>query len=276
MARPDYHPEKMMNRPIITPFELGRLRFDLDQIYRLPRDHPYQGQTVDIPVQCYHIALGERSILVDASFYDPDLVGDMLVPDYTAPPGLVEQLAGRQISPESITDVVITHRHFDHYSGISRKEDGRYTPLFPKARHYLGAGDWQPNDFGKLDERTLVVVNNAGLLELVGGEMEIGEGLTIRPMPGETPGHQILAVAHEGRRSYFTGDLFHHEIEFDHEALNVFWAHRTIMNQSKQAFKEEAAVSEDGAANLVYSAHIYGPYALLRSGQGFEWRQATG
>jgi glyoxylase-like metal-dependent hydrolase (beta-lactamase superfamily II) len=53
-----------------------------------------------------------------------------------------------------------------------------------------------------------------------------GDGMTILPMPGETPGHQILHLVGdtEWQNINFAGDLYHHQIEFVDEARNVGWS----------------------------------------------------
>lgn len=41
------------------------------------------------------------------------------------------------LTPEQITDVVITHLHFDHVGGLGIKKDNEVVPLFPNARLHL-------------------------------------------------------------------------------------------------------------------------------------------
>ena len=82
-------------------------------------------------------------------------------------PGTPDQLSSMGINPEAITDVIITHTHFDHFNGLSRLEKGRPVLNFPQARHYLGKGDWEPNKFGKLEKRTLALAHQEGLMTLV-------------------------------------------------------------------------------------------------------------
>lgn len=259
-----------MSDPTITPFNVGRLRFNLSNIYRLSPDHPQSGQTAHVPIYCYHIALPNRSILVDAPAYEPEHLGKLLIPDFVPPPSLLEQFATAGINPEKITDVIITHRHFDHFNAVTRRVDGRHIPSFPNAHHYLGSADWQPDDFRKLEERTLMVIHNAGLLQLIEEPTDLGDGLTIIPKPGETPGHQILSLENDGRRAYFTGDLYHHQTEFGDMDTNVYWAEPASMKASKLSFLETVA----DTGSHIYFAHIPGPYEVNAADTGYEWRPA--
>ena len=39
--------------------------------------------------------------------------------------------------PEDITDVILTHLHFDHTGGSTKIENGKLVPTFPKAKYYV-------------------------------------------------------------------------------------------------------------------------------------------
>jgi glyoxylase-like metal-dependent hydrolase (beta-lactamase superfamily II) len=149
--------------------------------------------------------------------------------------------------------------------------DDRYVPTFPNARHYLGAGDWRPEHFGALEERTLKVVHQHGLLTLVEGPLDLGNGLTILPAPGETPGHQILHMQSGGTEVYFAGDLYHHPLEFAESARNARWSVPEIMQASKAALVEWAARS--GA--LVCFSHVEGLHRVERVDHTVHWRTAS-
>jgi glyoxylase-like metal-dependent hydrolase (beta-lactamase superfamily II) len=176
------------------------------------------------------------------------------------PPPLEAPLAALGLPP--ITDVVITHAHFDHINGLTRRVDGRYEPAFPNARHYLGAGDWNPANFEGLEENTLVVLERRGLLTLVNGPLALAPGLDLVPAPGETPGHQLVHVQSSEGEAYITGDLYHHPLEFEEPERNVVWAEPVAMAASKAALMARAEASRA----MVYFAHIEGQWRV-ESGQ---------
>ena len=261
-----------MENTIVTSFNIGKLRFDLDDIYSLPRDHPYAGQIAEIPMHCFHIALPGRSLLVDAVACEPKEIPDSLqVSGYVPPPPLLEQLKAKGIDSEEVSDVIITHAHPDHYSALSKSIEGSYIPAFPQARHYLSMADWNPEGFWALPERTLMLVKQHGLLNLIEGVVDLGDGMTILPMPGETPGHQILYLQTEEQNIYFAGDLYHHPIELTEASQNVKWAALDEMEASKAALMKRAAE----VGGLVYFTHISGSYRVVEgSDRTMEWQSA--
>ena len=256
---------------MITQLKIGYLRSELSALYDLPTDHPSFGLSLQLPMLAYHLALQERSILVDAPVYDfPDDAANMIVPGPVLPT-LLDQLESAGIEPEKISDVIITHAHFDHINGLTQKLAGEFLPNFPNARHFLGIGDWQPKTFDNLEENTLRVVHELGLLQLVEKELALGDGLTIIPAPGESPGHQMLRVVQNELEAFFVGDLYHHPIEFSEENLNVYWADVEDMQKSKKNLIHRVANSKA----MVYFAHIEGPVQLEIIDGGVEWQYAT-
>ena len=256
----------------ITPLDIGKLRFDLSDIYSLPFDHSYAGQIAEIPMYSFHISIPARSVLVDAVAYNLEKMGETYqISGYEPPPPLLEQLGAHRIEAEQVSDVIITHAHTDHYGALSTEINGHFQLSFPEAQHYLNVADWQPEEFEKLEERTLRLVEQKRLLNLTEGVVDLGDGMTILPMPGETPGHQILHIAGDGevQDAYFVGDLYHHQIEFMDEAINVSWADLKEMQASKAAFMNKMA-SKGG---FVYFTHITGSYRVVEQERiKMEWQ----
>jgi glyoxylase-like metal-dependent hydrolase (beta-lactamase superfamily II) len=113
---------------------------------------------------------GGRNILFDSGYHRDTFLKEFPSTEYIRPDETVK-LAG--VQPEEITDIVISHAHWDHMGGID---------LFPKAtvwiqkeefRYYTGDA-WQPGgDHGGIDPedaQELVKLNTEGRLRLVDGD----------------------------------------------------------------------------------------------------------
>jgi glyoxylase-like metal-dependent hydrolase (beta-lactamase superfamily II) len=113
-----------------------------------------------------------RTVLVDAGFYRSRLMKRRGVAEYTRPDKALERLG---IKPEDVTDVVISHMHWDHADGAD---------LFPRARIWIQRdefeyytrdakppSDQQAND--ELNEVTAMVRLKAqGRVHLVDGDAQ--------------------------------------------------------------------------------------------------------
>ena len=129
------------------------------------------------------------------------------------PRSIVRGLAAQGVDPDQITDVVLTHLHFDHAGGAVTRRDGRLQPTFPKARYHVQETQlkWAlgPTDRDRRSYRpdTFVPLKEAGVLSPVRGAAEVLPGIRVQPTEGHTVGHQVVVIG-EGRGSLmYCGDL---------------------------------------------------------------------
>jgi glyoxylase-like metal-dependent hydrolase (beta-lactamase superfamily II) len=154
-----------------------------------------QGELVDGVFAIWLIRGGGRNILFDSGFHRPRWFKEWTIEDYLEPDAAV-RLAG--ISPEEVTDIVISHAHWDHLGGID---------LFPKATvwiqkdeyaYYTGPA-WQPGgDHGGIDPddvQELVKLNTEGRIHLVDGDdVEIFPGIRAYTGARHTYASQFIRV----------------------------------------------------------------------------------
>lgn len=115
---------------------------------------------------------------------------------------LRRQLLERGVAPEDVTDVVLTHLHYDHSVNFT---------LFPKARIWVGREElaWgvaQPAEFGPLPELYVRELSTHPLLNLLDDGDEVMDGLRAVASPGHTPGHLIYYLTSSEVPTIFTGD----------------------------------------------------------------------
>jgi glyoxylase-like metal-dependent hydrolase (beta-lactamase superfamily II) len=115
---------------------------------------------------------------------------------YVRPDRLLARLG---VTPAQITDVVLTHGHFDHAGGLA---------LFPRARIHLRRATLatlmrsKALGLGPFLRRA----RRAGRIRIVRGRQSLGAGLTLEPTGGHTPGHQVVILRHGGKRYVLVGD----------------------------------------------------------------------
>jgi glyoxylase-like metal-dependent hydrolase (beta-lactamase superfamily II) len=125
-----------------------------------------------------------------------------------------KHLTALGVAPESIDAVIMTHLHFDHAGGATRRTPSGLAPVFPRARHVVQRREYddachphERNRASYLAENFAPLVE-AGLLDLVDGEREIAPGVRVLPTPGHTAGHQsVLVDDGHGARVLFLGDV---------------------------------------------------------------------
>jgi glyoxylase-like metal-dependent hydrolase (beta-lactamase superfamily II) len=154
-------------------------------------------EKVDIAMVVWLIRGGGHTILFDSGFHRETFLKYFPMTDYLRPDEAVK-LAG--VPPEAITDIVISHAHWDHMGGID---------LFPKANvwiqkeeyRYYTMDAWQPggqNGGGGIDPedvKQLVQLNTQGRVHLVDGDnVEIFPGIRAYTGSRHTYASQYLRV----------------------------------------------------------------------------------
>ena len=114
---------------------------------------------------------------------------------------LMSSLRAHGIHPADVTDIVLTHLHFDHAGGSTRIEQGRLVPSFPNARHYVQREHWNlsqhptERDRASFMNSDFVLLNERGLLYLVDGEQEILPGIRVLVTNGHTASQQLPLIS---------------------------------------------------------------------------------
>jgi glyoxylase-like metal-dependent hydrolase (beta-lactamase superfamily II) len=116
---------------------------------------------------------------------------------------------------ESITDIVLTHMHFDHAGGISRYVAGDPSKVeltFPKARVYLQEANWKNAQNPNVREKASYLPENVNPLkqanlELVNGSVEISKDLWVHRVDGHTVGQQWIEIKDGSQSIVYPTDL---------------------------------------------------------------------
>jgi len=112
-----------------------------------------------------------------------------------------------------ITDVILTHLHFDHAGGSTYEEDGEYKLMFPNAAYYVQKANYEwaltPNDKerGSYLKENFVPVLEKGKLQLVEGKFEIIPHIDVIISDGHTVGLQLVKVSDERNTLVYCADL---------------------------------------------------------------------
>ncbi|MGD0509102.1 MAG: N-acyl homoserine lactonase family protein, partial [Terriglobales bacterium] len=134
---------------------------------------------IDIAMMIWLVRGNGRNILVDSGFYHDRFFKDWHVTDFTKPSDTLKRVG---LKPEDITDVIITHMHWDHADGMDLFPNARIWIQKDELQYYAGEA-WQSKDtHGGIDEDdvlTLVKLNMQGRVGLLNGDtQEILPGIT--------------------------------------------------------------------------------------------------
>jgi glyoxylase-like metal-dependent hydrolase (beta-lactamase superfamily II) len=178
---------------------------------------------------------------------------------------LLAELARAGSSPAEVDLVVHTHLHVDHVGW-----DGS----FPNARYAVPTDDWSYfMSEESLQQRPhlgdrVEPLDDAGLVVLVEGELEIASGVRLVPTPGHTPGHASVFIESQGSELVVLGDVVVHEMQLADPDLVYVSDHDPALAAATR--KQVLAQLADTGTDVIVS-HFHGPGRFSRRGEGFSW-----
>lgn len=156
----------------------------------------------------------DKKILIDTG--NGDKFSDKLANIYSidkTKSSLEVALKQFDLKPEDIDAVILTHLHFDHVGGATKKIGDKIIPTLPNAKFYVQKDhlNWAKNptekdraSFFKDDFMPLLA---DGLLETIDGEGEIFQGISVIPVNGHTKSMQTVKITDGGTTLYYCADL---------------------------------------------------------------------
>ncbi len=190
----------------------------------------------------------------------------------------LEDLRAAGFPPESVTDVLCTHLHFDHVGWNTKLVGGKWVPTFPQARYYFGRQEWEHwqhlkrtggyHDLEHLED-SLEPIVAAGLAELIGPDFRVTDEVSLIPTPGHTPGHVSVLIRSGGKEAVITGDMMHHPIQF---ALPGTAANFDMDKEQGIRTRQEFIGRFSGKDTLIIGSHFPEPTAgrIVRDGEAWK------
>jgi len=157
------------------------------------------------------------------------------------------RLAPYKLVAADITDVIITHLHFDHTGGSTTIANGDVVPTFPNATYYIQKEQWMLASRPSIRDRSSYMENNyiplldQKVLKLVEGPIEnFFDGIDLIVTHGHTRGQQHLLIKGEKQSLFFCADLIptsaHIPIAwhmgYDNHPLDIMDEKETILSQA--------------------------------------------
>ena len=183
-------------------------------------------------MRCLLIEDGNRLILVDNGMgnkQDAKFMGHYYLHGNDT---LDKSLAAQGFHRDDITDVILTHLHFDHCGGSILREGDQLVPAFKNAIYWSNEGHWNwavhPNDREKASflKENILPIKESGQLKFIPTPVPVkplnsdpeafhphlssapfSEGISLRFTNGHTHSMMLPQIEYKGRTIVFMADL---------------------------------------------------------------------
>ncbi|UCG52181.1 MAG: MBL fold metallo-hydrolase [Candidatus Latescibacterota bacterium] len=126
---------------------------------------------------------------------------------------LTDALRDIDLKPEDVTDVILTHLHFDHAGGAAIQDGAGWKLAFPNAAHHIQNAQWEhalnpnPRDRASYFSERIAPIESEGVLELHDGDWALCPGLDVLAFHGHTPGQHLPRLSVDRVALFYCGDL---------------------------------------------------------------------
>lgn len=216
------------------------------------------------------IDTGERVVLIDNGFGDKQDEKFMSRFHLNENKGVEKALEQHGYEPENITDMIITHLHYDHCGGgVKYDASGTGFKLtFPNARYWVGKAQWEsamnPNsrEESSFLKENLVPMEQSGKMRLIDKETELFPGLSLRIFNGHTRGQLIPFIrTADGSTIVFAADLLPSVAHIPLPYIMSYDMMPTETLKEKESFLEEA---EKNNYTIFFQHDLYNECCTLK------------
>jgi glyoxylase-like metal-dependent hydrolase (beta-lactamase superfamily II) len=166
------------------------------------------------------------------------------------------------IRPDQVTDMLFTHMHVDHVGWTTLAVAGRRELIFPNARYWVTAAEWEfwrSGDHPGGPHPEFVQKPLEGRIEPIAPGDTFASNITILSTPGHTPGHISLLIDGDNERLYLLGDVLHGAMQVEEPEWSVVLDHDpALARQSRERLYPELVKPNTIAAANHFSNAVFG------------------
>jgi len=160
---------------------------------------------------------------------------------------LEKSLTSHGFTANDITDLILTHLHFDHCGGAVIKDNGNaYKLTFPNANYWVSKKQWEwsknPNQREKASflSENIVPIEQSGKLNFVDNSFDFSDAIHLKTYNGHTEGLLIPFINYQDHTIVYVSDLFPTAANIPASWVCGFDTQPLVSMQEHAAFLEEA------------------------------------
>lgn len=196
----------MENSPRVSALYEGTFSVGTDKVFRrIDRSDPPKKGALKLSINPFLIQDEKRNILFDAG------LGDLFGAD-TSINTILTNLEKHSLSDYDISDIFISHLHFDHMGGLANRENGFWELTFPEAHIWVSEEGWnrlRENIEEKTDDEIdfFHFLDSKADLKFLSKDENPLPHIRIERMGGHTKFHNVLFYENGKHKYLMAGDV---------------------------------------------------------------------
>lgn len=203
-------------------------------------------------MRCLLAVDGDRKILIDCGIGDKQDQKFFNNMHLNGDDNLHSSLANAGYTADDITDVLLTHLHFDHCGGAVKYNEDRtgYEPAFKNAVYWIGRQHWElankPNAREKASflKENFVPLMEAGKVKFIDKETTLFPGIHVKIFNGHTAGQVIPYIEYKGKTVVYMADLMPAAVHIPLAYVISYDTQPLVSLAEKESFLNEALAND--------------------------------
>jgi glyoxylase-like metal-dependent hydrolase (beta-lactamase superfamily II) len=225
-------------------------------------------------MRCLLVEDGDRLILIDNGIGDKQDAKFLSHYYLHGSETLDSSLSRNGFSREDITDVFLTHLHFDHCGGSIIREGDKLVPAFKNATYWSNKEHWEwavtPNDREKASflKENIIPIQESGQLKFIEADnkknyrtenflttIDFLENFSVKMVNGHTNSMMLPQIKYNGKTIVFMADLLPSAGHIPIPYVMAYDMFPLTTLQEKKSFLQEA-VEKEMILFFEHDAHI--------------------
>lgn len=164
--------------------------------------------------RCLLVEEGNRLILIDTGLGDKQSEKFFGYYFRSGEATLYSSILKAGFHPSDVTDVILTHLHFDHVGGAVRRDDDRLVLSFPNAQYWSNSDQWQwanhpnPREKASFLPENILPIQESGHLKFIEKGQSPFKHISFLHVNGHTEQMLLPLIDMNGKKFLFAADLF--------------------------------------------------------------------
>ncbi len=235
-----------------------------------------ENNMIDMVMRCLLVVNGDRKILINNGIGDKQ--SEKFFSHYylSGNESLLNSLANYGFKPEDITDMFLTHLHFDHCGGSVKMNADKtgYELTFPNAVYHISEPQWNwamnsnKRETASFLKENIKPIEESGHLRLFNKGDNVLPGIEVRLYNGHTEGQAIPFIPYKGKTVVFVSDTLPTKAHLPLPWIMSYDTRPLITLEEKEPFLNEAA---DNGYIIFLEHDAYNEcFTIVRSEKGFK------